>query len=30
MYDFQDLHPRVMTPYSAEINLLQVVISTVV
>jgi hypothetical protein len=30
MYDFQDLHQSVMTPYSAEINLLQVVISTVV
>jgi len=30
MYDFWDLSPRVMAPYSAEINLLQVVISTVI
>jgi len=30
MYDFWDLSPRVMAPYSAEINFLQVVISTVI
>jgi hypothetical protein len=30
MYDFQDFRPKVMAPYSAEIDLLQVVISTVI